>query len=152
MPEFRDIAEIKAYILARSHTATSIAAEKAYNIIHDVLEKYYGFEPKYYIRTERLLRSLVHPVVESTGNGWIAKVYFDTSQLDYPQGEVPLKNGGYGIATWDGETVLNAAMLGSNTKTWRNPTAIWTESEPILNAEVLTILKRELNNAGISVI
>jgi len=152
MAEFRNIDEIKAYILARSHTATAIAAGKAYDIIHDVLEKYYGFEPDYYIRTERLLRSLVHPVVESTGNGWIAKVYFDTSGLDYPQGQVPLKGGGYGYATWDGETVLNAAMLGAKTKTWRNPTKIWTESKPILDAEVLTILKRELNNAGISVI
>ena len=152
MPTFKSTAELKAYILSRSHTAVTLAAEKVYDIIKNVLDRYYGsYDPDYYIRTERLLRSLVHPEVVSNGNGWTARVYFDASALDYPQGRVPLRNGEWGWATWDGEQVLDAAMHGSNTRTWRNPVAIWDESIPILKSETLDILKKELTDAGIPV-
>ena len=152
MPTFKSTDEIKAYILSKSHTAVTLAAEKVYDIIKNVLDRYYSaYDPEYYIRTERLLRSLVHPEVVSNGNGWTARVYFDASALDYPQGRVPLKNGEWGWATWDGGQVLDAAMLGSSTRTWRNPIAIWDGVTPVLKSEVVDILKKELIAAGIPV-
>ena len=157
MPTFDSINEIKAEILSKSYTAVRMAQDEAYKIIHRVLEKYYEWEPEYYLRTERLLNSLVMSSVKPSGNGGvIAEVYFDASKLDYSKGWVALKkpfpNGMQeGYATWDADKVLNAAMLGADTATWRNPTAIWDKSVPLLNSKMMKVLKKELKNAGIPV-
>lgn len=159
MPTFDSIEDMKVYILSRSYTAVRMAQEEAYRIIHQVLDKYYSWEPEYYNRTERLLRSLVRSNVMSDGNnGVVAEVYFDASELDYLMGWVPLRkpfpNGMQeGYATWDAGKVLNAAMHGSNSVTWRNPTRIWDEGVPALkkNKTMIKTLKKELKNAGIPV-
>lgn len=156
MPTFSSTAEMKAYILARSFTAVNVAANKAYEIIHRVLEQFYASnEPEYYIRTERLLCSLVKPIVSGTGNGVTGEVYFDASMLDYPTENIPLKkelNGSMlGHASWSGEDVLNAAMVGPSKNVWTNDVRIWSESVPILKSQMLDILKQELIKAGIPV-
>lgn len=156
MPTFNSTEEMKAYILARSFTAINAAANKAYEIIHRVLEQFYASnEPEYYIRTERLLNSLVKPVVSGTGNGVTGEVYFDASMLDYPTDNIPLRKelrgSWYGHANWSGEDVLSAAMVGTSKNIWTNDTRVWSESIPTLDSQMLDILKQELIKAGIPV-
>ena len=156
MPTFNSTEEMKAYILYKSFTAINAAANKAYEIIHRVLEQFYETdEPEYYIRTERLLFSLVEPVVSDAGNGVTGEVYFDASMLDYPTEDIhlrkKLRGSWYGHANWSGEDVLSAAMVGPSKNIWTNDTRVWSESVPILDSQMLDILKQELIKAGIPV-
>jgi len=61
----------------------------------------------------------------------MAEVYFDSGKMYYPYGATPIKkplpNGReMGWSTWDGDTVLSAAMVGTDENIWTNPTRIWT--------------------------
>ena len=154
MPDFSSEAELKSYILKRTQVAVNNVADRVYDIIHEVLEKFYAYEPDYYIRTERLLKSLVKTRAVPDGDGYTAEIYFDVGKLDYPVGEVDIKkpfpNGkDYGYATWSGENVLNAAMSGSGTVTWRNQTAVWDESFPKIDGKAIDMLVKELSAAGV---
>ena len=156
MPTFKSVSELNKAILSKSCVAVEVAKKEAYKIIDNVLEKYYAWEPEYYKRTEKLLKSLVESKVKSYGNSVVAEVYFDSSKLNYKQGLVPLKKPfpdgtTHGYATWDAGKVLDAAMHGSDAVTWRNPTAIWDESVPILNRDMMNILIKELKKAGIPI-
>lgn len=144
MATFTSTDALKKEILRRCEIAVKKSADEIHQTIDGNLVKFYGFKPDYYVRTGRLMHSLDYPEVNSYGNGVSAKVGFDVGQLDYPQGAVRMKNGEYGWATWDGEQVLEAAMHGSNTATWKNPTAVWDESMAELG-NVDAIIKNELS-------
>ena len=99
-----------------------------------------------YERTYQLLSSLVESRITSTGNGYRAEIYFDASRLDYSMKLVngkPIPNRG-----WSSEKTLNAAMTGSHGG-YAAGTAIWDESETVLNSDMINILKRSLISAGI---
>lgn len=155
MPDFSSEAELKRHILKEARVAVNSVADKVYDIIHGVLENFYSsYDPYYYIRTERLLKSLVKTRAVPDGDGYTAEVYFDVSKLDYPLGKVeiqePFPNGKtYGYATWSGSKVLDAAMDGSNVRTWRNPTSIWGESFPKIDSKAIDMLVKELRAAGV---
>lgn len=156
MPTFKTSKELEDYILSKSRDAVTVAQEKAYNIIDEVLKKYYSWTPEFYNRMEKLLHSLVKSSVEIIGNTVVAEVYFDESQLVYEKGWVllkkPFRDGTtHGYATWSTEQILDAAMHGSDAITWRNPTAIWDESVPMLRSDVMNTLVKELKKAGIPI-
>ena len=136
-------------------------------IINRFVKEYYAeFSPAVYERTYQLFRSLVKTDVRSTGNGWVAEVYFDASMLDYQIKHLTKwpTNGGYmnpfnGAISSDGsfpnpkgsaDLVLQSAAHGSHGG-YTSGTAIWDEPLAILNTEAINILKRELIAAGIPI-
>lgn len=137
MPDFSSEAELKSYILKRTEVAVNSTADMVYDIIHEVLEKFYAYKPDYYKRTERLLRSLVKTRAVQDGDGYTAEIYFDVSKLDYP------------VSGWSSSTILDAAMEGSDARTWKNPTAVWEESFPKVDEKAISILVKELRAAGV---
>lgn len=151
---FDSIDALKNYILSRSETAVKLAQERVYLVINRFVKEYYAeFSPVLYERTYQLFRSLVKTDVRSTGNGWVAEVYFDASTLDYSMKSI------HGVKTinngWDGEKTLSAAAHGHHggpTPTSNiTGTAIWDEPLTILNQEAINILKKSLIDAGIPV-
>lgn len=154
---FKNQKQLESFLMKQSRQALMKAQDRVYEIIKQFVYKFYTeFTPDEYIRTRRLLESLVQSRIVSDGKGYRAEVYFDVSQLDYEQGVMELKNtsehGKYGWATWDGETVLRVAMEsevphGGHT----GGTAIWTTSKAKLDAEAINILINMLKAQGIPV-
>ena len=146
---FTNTAQIKAYLMKHMETAVKQAQKKAYDVISTFLKKYYSeFSPSMYERTYQLLSSLVESQITSTGNGYRAEIYFDASRLDYSMKLVngkPISNRG-----WSAEKTLNAAMTGSHGG-YAAGTAIWDESEAVLNSDIINILKQSLISSGIPV-
>ena len=148
---FHNERELKNYILSCSDFAIKAAQEKVMMIINHFLTEFYReFTPEVYDRTEQLLRSLTKSNIKSTGNGWVAEVYFDLSALDYSINRVNSSQ-----TYWSEEEVLENAMVGKYphggyTKATGN-TQIWTESMKVLTKERIEILKKSLIEAGIPV-
>ena len=146
---FNSVEALKSYILQHSATAIKLAQERVYLIIDRFVKQYYAeFTPETYERTYQLFKSLVKSDIISTGNGWVAEVYFDLEALDSAMKringvEVPNKG-------WSEEKTLEAAAHGSHGG-WIEGTAIWDEPLSILNTEAYNILKRSLIDAGISI-
>lgn len=165
---FNSLDALKNYILSRSGVAIKIAQEKVFSLIEDFLLKYYSeFSPEVYERTYQLLCSLVKTEVVSTGNGWVAEVYFDVGSLNYQTKGLhghPV-DGGFehpyvrGVVTSDGifqnskgdaEKTFAAAAHGSHGG-YISGTAIWDDPMKILNREAYHMLKQALIDAGIPV-
>ena len=146
---FKNTEDLKNYILMRSQGAIVKAQEQIYAIINRFLKEYYAeFSPSLYERTYQLFQSLVKTDIVSTGNGWIAEVYFDLDALDYSIKRlhgVNVPNKG-----WSEEKTLGAAMHGSHGG-YTSGTAVWDESLNVLNAEAINILKRMLISEGIPI-
>ena len=149
MPTFRTSKELENAILSKSRVALFNMREKIYGIINKHLRVYYGeYNPTEYIRTKNLLESLVKT---SSKDGLTFEVYFDASAMQYEKGEVLLQSGGYGIATWDSEKVLETAMHGSHggyVRTSNSP--IWEGSMDEIG-NLVEMIKRELIAAGLPV-
>ena len=165
---FDSSAALESYILSRSGVAIKMAQEKVFRLIEDYILKYYSeFDPAVYERTYQLLCSLVKTAVVSTGNGWVAEIYFDASTLDYHIKHLhgqPV-DGGYRhpyvphVVTPDGTfqnskgdagKVLESAAHGSHGG-YTSGTAIWDDPMKILNKEAYSMLKKALLDAGIPV-
>lgn len=165
---FDSLEALESYILSKSGVAIKMAQEKIFNLIEDYILKYYSeFDPSVYERTYQLLCSLVKTAVKSTGNGWVAEVYFDASTLDYHIKHLhgqPVA-GGYRhpyvphVVTPDGTfqnpkgdagKVLESAAHGSHGG-YTSGTAIWDDPMKILNKEAYNMLKKALIDAGIPV-
>lgn len=153
---FKNEAQLKKYILDKCKVAIAEAEKEIYQIIDLHLNQFYNeFEPEEYIRTRQLFHSLVRSGVKSTGNGYVAEVYFDASKLNYEQGVMPLKHtpehGRYGWATWDGNKVLDVAMTsGKPHGGYASGTAIWNESmAKIGDIGLLLVQKLEANGIPI---
>ena len=147
--KFRSEEEIKSYIMSRIKNSVAMSEKKAHEIINNFLKQYYSeFSPSVYERTYQRLHSLVKSEVASTGNGYKAEIYFDISKLDYSMKlvngkQVPNKG-------WSEEKTLEAAMTGSHGG-YSFGTPIWTESETMLNANMINILKQYLISSGIPI-
>jgi len=159
---FKTAKDLENYILSHSKTAIEQAREKVYNIIADVLLKFYNeFEPSLYERTYQLLCSLVKEQAAPTKNGWTAEIYFDLNSLNYSM--KTLKNIGswrnrYKQGDWSHENdewVLKNAMTGTyphgGHEGASGNTQIWVESMKLLDQDAVEILKQELINAGIPI-
>ena len=146
---FKNEAQLKKFLLLKCQAAVAQAEQRVYQVIDKCLDQYYGeFKPAEYIRTQKLLHSLVKSGVKSTGNGFNAEVYFDESQLNYQTGVIPTQHG-TGYATWGAEEVLDTAMNGSHGG-YIGGTAIWGTSMAILG-DIYMLLKKELIAQGIPI-
>ena len=164
---FSSMEALKSYILSKSEVAIKLAQEKVYQVINRFVKEYYAeFSPEVYERTYQLFRSLVKTGVKRTGNGWVAEVYFDASNLDYkikhlhgypvsdgymnPFNRDISSDGTFQNPKGDADKVLQAAAHGSHGGI-SSGTAIWDDSLIVLNAEAHSMLKKALIDAGIPV-
>lgn len=164
---FDSLEALESYILSKSGVAIKMAQEKIFHFIEDYILKYYTeFDPAVYERTYQLLCSLVKTAVKSTGNGWVAEVYFDASTLDYhikhmtkikvdggymnPYNHAISPDGTFQNPKGSGEETLAAAAHGSHGG-YKSGTAIWDDPMKILNKEAYNMLKKALIDAGIPV-
>lgn len=165
---FDSLAALESYILSRSGVAIQLAQERVYQVINRFVKEYYAeFSPAVYERTYQLFSSLVKTGIKQTGNGWVAEVYFDASNLDYHIKHLhgqPVA-GGYRhpyvphVVTPDGTfqnpkgdagKVLESAAHGSHGG-YTSGTAIWDDPMKILNKEAYNMLKKALIDAGIPI-
>ena len=151
---FKNEKQLKDFLLAKCKSAIVQAEERIYRVIDGALKQYYDeFKPDEYIRTQKLLNSLVKSDVKKVGNGYEAEVYFDESQLNYEQGIMPLQHtpehGMYGWATWGAEEVLDTAMNGSHGG-YIDGTAIWGTSKAVLG-NIYALIKKELIAQGVPI-
>lgn len=137
---FKNEKQLESFLLQKCKAAVASTEQKVYQVIDRCLDQYYDeFTPDEYIRTQKLLHSLVRSGVKSTENGFEAEVYFDAGMLNYTTG------------SWDGETVLNVAMESSVPHGgYASGTAIWTTSREILG-DIHALLKEELIAQGIPI-
>lgn len=144
---FKNQKQLESFLLQKCQAAVAQAEQKVYQVIDKCLDQYYGeFKPDEYIRTQKLLNSLVKSGVKRDGNGYVAEVYFDEKQLNYQTGVVPTQHG-TGYATWGAEEVLDTAMNGSHGG-YISGTAIWGTSQAILG-DIYALLRNELIAQGI---
>ncbi len=146
---FKTTAEMRNYILQRSQFAIQKAQEQVFQVIERFVKEYYAeFSPDRYERTYQLFRSLVKSDIKSTGNGYVAEVYFDLNALDYHMKRIngrEISNKG-----WSEEETLESAAHGSHGG-YKPGTAIWDEPIRLLNTEGYNILRRMLIDSGIPV-
>lgn len=154
---FKSQKELESFLMKQSRQALLKAQDKVYNVIKQFVYKFYTeFTPDEYIRTRRLLESLVQSRIISEGKGYKVEVYFDVSGLNYDQGVMELQHtpehGRYGWATWDGETVLRVAMESEVPHGGHEGgTAIWKASKAKLDAEAIDILVNMLRAEGVPI-
>lgn len=151
---FKSEEQLKSFVLAKCRNAVANTEQKVHNVIDSFLNAYYGeFTPDEYIRTNKLMHSLVKTGVKKVGNGFEAEVYFDVGKLNYEQGMMPLQHtpehGRYGWATWTGDKVLDTAMNGSHGG-YIDGTPIWNASMGQLG-NIVELLKQELIKQGIPI-
>lgn len=146
---FKNDTQLKNFLMAKCKNAVVQAQEKVYQVIDRCLDQYYGeFKPDEYIRTQKLLNSLVKSDIRYVGNGFEAEVYFDEAQLNYQTGVIPTQHG-TGYATWGADEVLDTAMHGSHGG-YIDGTAIWGTSQAILG-DIYVLLRNELIAQGIPI-
>lgn len=146
---FKNEKQLKEFVLAKCKAAIAQAEERVYRVIDGALRQYYSeFKPDEYIRTEKLLHSLVKSDVKRVGNGYEAEVYFDEKQLNYQTGVVETQHG-TGYATWGADEVLDTAMHGSHGG-YIDGTAIWGTSHAVLG-DIYILIKKELIAQGIPI-
>lgn len=141
--------QIKKDIESKTKVGVFNTREKIYAVIEKYLRVYYGeYNPTSYIRTQKLLNSLVRK-----GSGTHAEVYFDASALSYENGVMELKHtpetGIYGWATWGAAEVLDTSMHGTHGG-YIGGTAIWDNSMSELG-DIVSLIVKELIAAGLPV-
>lgn len=151
---FKDEKQLEAFLLTKCKAAVVQAEQKAYRIIDGCLNQYYDeFDPDEYIRTQKLLHSLVKSNVKKVGKGFEAEIYFDEGKLNYENGVMPLQHtpehGMYGWATWGASQVLDTAMNGTHGG-YIGGTPIWKTSMSIIG-NAYTLIKKELISQGIPI-
>lgn len=140
MPDFRTEAELKNYILNHSRNAVFVAGQQVKQIVEKNLKQFYNeFEPDQYIRTEKLMKSLIDNGLKYSGNGWDYEVYFDSSTMNYETG------------SWDGDKVLRMAAHGSHGG-YVQGTGVFYDSDMEVFQRHVDILKSALIQAGIPVV
>lgn len=146
---FKDDKHFRQYLLQKCKIAIAETENKIYQIINDCLGQYYNeFTPSEYIRTQKLLHSLVKSDIKKVGDGYQAEVYFDESRLTYETGIIPTQQG-IGWATWGAEEVLDTAMHGSHGG-YIDGTAIWGTSMAIIG-DVYALLMQKLRTQGVPI-
>lgn len=150
---FKNEKQLESFLMKQSRQALLKAQDKVYGIIKQFVYQFYTeYEPDEYIRTRRLLESLVQSQIVTDGKGYKVEIYFDVSGLDYPTEHIERKGGWYGSAHWDGETVLRVAMESEVPHGGKaGGTAIWNASKIKLDAEAIDTLVDMLKAQGIPI-
>ena len=148
---FKNDAQLKRFLVEKSINAVANTERKIHEELSGNLNQFYTeFSPKEYIRTGALYNSLESTGVIPNSNGATAEVGFNTPS--YVNGRVALQSGGYGYATWSGETVLAVAMDGGLPHGgYAGGTAIFSESMQNLGGEggIENLLIQELKKQGL---
>lgn len=146
---FKNEKQLENFLLSKFRTAITQAQERVYRVIDGALKQYYSeFTPDEYIRTQKLLHSLVKSNVKRVGSGYEAEVYFDEKQLNYQTGVIETQHG-TGYATWGADEVLDTAMHGSHGG-YIDGTAIWGTGKAVLG-DIYALIKQELIKQGIPI-
>lgn len=144
-------AQLQKFLMAKCAEAVANAEKKVHKELADNLNQFYSeFEPEEYIRTGALLGSLESTGVTQNGDGVEAEVGFNTPH--YEKGWLPLQSGGYGLACWSDDKILNTAMTGALPHGgYEDGTAIWTESMKNLGGKqgIERLIKQELKKQGL---
>lgn len=135
---FKSEAQLKEFVLAKCSKAVAEAEQKVHSTIDNFLNQFYGeWEPDRYFRTSALAHSLVRTGVKSTGNGFVAEVYFETPS--------------YSTGTWSGETVLSVAMESDLPHGgYMIGTPVWSASMAELG-DIFALLIKALKAQGIPI-
>ena len=155
---FKNEAQLKKFLSKQCAKAVESTKTKVYEEIAGNLNQFYTeYRPEEYIRTGELFNSLEATGVKQTGNQYVnraeAEVGFNVPSYD--NGWVPLQSGGFGNATWDGETVLEVAMTGSYGGLphggYEDGTAVWTNSMKNLGGKqgIKNLLIQDLKKQGL---
>lgn len=164
---FTSISAMKGYILNAMQKAVAMAEDYVYDVLMDFLDIYYSeYSPDVYERTYQMLSSLVRSGVHSTGEGFIAEVWFDAGMLDYTVKSMTKwpTGGGYmnpynGAISSDGVFVnphgsgyesLSSAMHGLHGGKVPG-IAIWDRSVEIFDATLIDKLVEYLVAAGVPI-
>lgn len=143
---FKNQKELEAFLLQKCKVALERSQNQVYKIIDLYLNRFYAdYDPVWYDRTGKLLRSLVKSDIKKDGKGYKAEIYFD---LDYsyntgsnPSGEQVMDAASYGGHGAEGLRVV-AGDTGVN---------IWNDPIQQLDAEAINILVDMLMAEGIPV-
>ncbi len=96
--------QLEAEIMKGLRAAAATGRMKAYEVIQEVLYRWYGsYKPKQYDRTLQLFHSLVMDELKKTADGYESVVYFDVSKIKYTTGKQP-----------SGSDVLASALVGKH--------------------------------------
>lgn len=145
-------AQLRKFLMTKCSKAVASAEKQVHKELADNLNQFYAeFEPEEYIRTGALLNSLESTGVTQVGDDSIvAEVGFNTP--NYEKGWVPLQSGGYGLACWSDQKILDTAMTGDLPHGgYKDGTAVWTESMNNLGGKqgVERLIKQELKKQGL---
>lgn len=163
--------EVEKYVMEQAKDALWWMQWEVYEIIQKFLNKYYSeFQPEFYERTYQLLQSLVRTDLKKYGNGYIAEVYFDLTQLDYSMKKFEYWRNPNGLyynpfnpssTSDDGwfrnknhseEKTLTSAMVGSMPHGGKaGGTAIWIESLKEIHKNFIPLFKKYLKQNGIPI-
>lgn len=119
--------------------------EKVFKVLDEFIDKFYSsYTPEMYERTFQLYRSLVKSDVQSSGNGFIAYVYFDLSSLSYSTGAKP-----------NGSQVVSAAAHGGHGAevllVVEGSVGIWDDPLAVISPKIYNSLKQSLIDNGIPI-
>lgn len=157
MPTFSSSAELQSYFVKKSVSALDDAKDLVLALISDYMEKFYSeLDPVEYVRTGKLLQSIVVEGMALNKNGSEFVVCFDSSRMMHDR---PYAIGKSGEAhsvdkseSWILNTVMNSsAPHGGMTEYGGEP--IWPQVDPEKNKGLYeTILVSALRSAGIPII
>lgn len=149
--DIKNDAQLRKFLMAKCTEAVANAEKKVHKEFADNLNQFYSeFTPEEYIRTGALLGSLESTGVTQNGDSVEAEVGFNTPH--YEKGWLPLQSGGFGLACWSDEKILDTAMTGSLPHGgYEDGTAIYTESMKNLGGKqgVERLIKQELKKQGL---
>lgn len=149
--DIKNDAQLRKFLMAKCAEAVTNAEKKVYDELANNLNQFYSeFDPEEYIRTGALLSSLESTGVTQAGDSVEAEVGFNTPS--YEKGWIPLQSGGYGLACWSDQKILDTAMTGDLPHGgYEGGTAIWTESMRNLGGKqgIERLIKQELKKQGL---
>lgn len=161
MATFKNINDIEKDILEKAQRGIGNVRDDVYKVIDKHLLNYYGeYNPELYLRTSRLLNSLVKTNVIRSGNQIKAEVYFDLGALNYSSHPTILMRVSdmkmrstrkeYTVsAQADPAKTLESAMEGGHGGAYTG-TPIWYESMAELK-DITALIVKELRSMGISI-
>lgn len=147
--EFKSVEAFEEFILDKCEVAVAQVEQKVHTAIDDCLKQFYGeFTPSEYIRTNKLMHSLVKTGVKRVGNGVEAEVYFDAGALNYAS-PVRGQSGRMHDAIYSGGEVLEMAMHGSHGG-YVDGTPIWETANSRLG-NIIALLVQALKANGVPI-
>lgn len=157
MPTFSSTAELQSYFAKKSARALEVAKDLVLTLISDYMEKFYSeLDPVEYVRTGRLLQSIVVEGMALKQNGSEFVVCFDSSRMMHDR---PYAIGQSGEAhsvdkseSWILNTVMTSSAPHGGIDAYGGD-PIWPQVDPERHKDIYEmILVSALREAGIPII